>query len=340
MEGLPWVRSILSDGTREPFVVAVPSGATADFIWAAIEGDCLAGLAHASIKRGLPATPGQAEAVADRHRLNTAFDLLAEAALHDLHALLAAAGIEWRILKGLATAHLWYDSPDQRHTADVDLLVHEADFWRAIELLGAQWPRAIVFRSRASQAAANQATFVHPSGVEIDLHRWVTGFLPEFRLPESLWWEQPQEFRLSWGEASAMSPDLMAFHVLLHLTSSSVRLTSVADLLRALERDDIDWDRVLGLARGRGLRTPLWWGAERAAVWAQSPRLDDLIARLRPGRLHTLLGPAILQSPLARQIVFHASTPHRARRLIDSLRPTPEFVAWRANEQTAAANGR
>ena len=334
--GITWVRRVLSHDTAPSSDEDPPDRTAWGFIWCALTEDRLTGLALPEIARGLPATASQIAAVTKIHTVHTAFDLLAEAVLRDVHAVLAANGIEWRILKGLATAHLWYEAPDQRHTADVDLLVHERDFWRAIEVLGAVWPRAIVFRSVSSQQAANQATFVHETGIEIDLHRWVTGFLPAFRLPESAWWEHPQPLRLWWGEASAMSADLMAFHVLLHLTSGTVRLTTVADLLRAFARDDIDWNRVRGLADSRGLRTSLWWGVERANVWAQSQRIGDLANDLHPGRPWTVAGQPFLGSPRARQLLLHATSPRRTRRLVQSLRPSAEFLAWRASRQAAA----
>ena len=48
---------------------------------------------------------------------------------------LNAAGIEFRVLKGCATAHLDYPDPSLRLTSDVDLLVRQGQLGAATEVL-------------------------------------------------------------------------------------------------------------------------------------------------------------------------------------------------------------
>ena len=328
--GITWVRRVLSHDTASSSDEDTPDRTAWEFIRCALTDDRLTGLALCEIALGLPATESQFAEVTKIHTVHTAFDLLAESVLGDIQQLLAGTGIEWRLLKGLASAHLWYSSPDLRHTADVDLLVHDSDFYRSIELLNSVGPLAVVHRGPASAQASNQMTFVHPSGVEIDLHRWVTGFLPAYRIDERHSWEQPQTVQLAWGSASAMSADMMALHVLLHLTCHSVRLSSVADLLQALCRDDVDWERVVALSSGLGSRMPIWWAIDRATTWVDPVRVEQLMKLMRPNRPLEWAGNRVLDSPQARRLLFHVTSPRRTRRFIESTRPSREFVDWKA----------
>ncbi|MGI9604728.1 MAG: nucleotidyltransferase family protein, partial [Acidimicrobiales bacterium] len=53
-------------------------------------------------------------------------------------AALEKAGVEYRITKGLATAHLDYENPALRQFADADILVRPSQFEGAVSALDAQ----------------------------------------------------------------------------------------------------------------------------------------------------------------------------------------------------------
>ena len=74
--------------------------------------------------------------LADRHLRLLQQSLMAEADLVFVARLFQDAGIEFRVLKGLATAHLDYPDPALRLTGDVDVLVRRGQLDAATEVLG------------------------------------------------------------------------------------------------------------------------------------------------------------------------------------------------------------
>ena len=170
-------------------------------------------------------------------------------------SLLHAAGIETRVLKGLATAELDYPNRQLRHTGDVDLAVRPDDLERAVELLGKSdfrlqptpgaHPGAGTTRRSPSQhpALLRGWTLDAPNGVEVDLHNRL--FL---RSPVD------DELFADAGEhlGSVPGSGLRAEHRLVHAAGHFViaqpgtrRMSGVVDIARLLRRDDLD----LGEAR-------------------------------------------------------------------------------------------
>ena len=66
-----------------------------------------------------------------------ATQLRIEATAHEIGETLAEHGIDCRLLKGLASAHLDYPRPELRQTGDVDLLVPSDSIDRVVALLKA-----------------------------------------------------------------------------------------------------------------------------------------------------------------------------------------------------------
>lgn len=222
--------------------------------------------------------PPHVRALLDRHRVTTLVPLaLVDAPhrerLHQQHLAVAAAqlrirsaattvlsaldaaGIETRVLKGLATAELDYPNPQLRHTGDVDLVVRPGDLERTVELLGMNGyrvqptpgarPSSHTSRRSPSQhpALLRGWTLDAPNGVEVDLHN-------------RLFLRSPLDGELfaDAGEALGSIPGrtLRAEHRLVHAAGHFIiaqpgtrRMSGVVDIARLLRRDDLD----LGEAR-------------------------------------------------------------------------------------------
>jgi Uncharacterised nucleotidyltransferase len=89
-------------------------------------------------------------------------------------ATLDAAGIEHRVLKGSALAHLDYPDPSWRGSGDVDLLIPSDQWDAAIAALTGAGARRTLPPVRAGFEArfGKEATLVDPAdGIEVDLHR-------------------------------------------------------------------------------------------------------------------------------------------------------------------------
>ena len=88
-------------------------------------------------------------------------------------SLLADAGIESRVLKGSAYAHLDYPDPALRSFIDLDLLFRPSDIARAVAVLGVG--RFHAHPSRATAGIRPPVRQGHDAaratGFEIDLHR-------------------------------------------------------------------------------------------------------------------------------------------------------------------------
>lgn len=95
--------------------------------------------------------------------------LRVEMALVVMADVLYAAGIDFRVLKGLATAHLDHANPALRSFGDVDLLVHGEDIVRTIEMLIASELGSFMTVRGGDGGIQHAVTFV-VDGVEVDIH--------------------------------------------------------------------------------------------------------------------------------------------------------------------------
>ena len=93
--------------------------------------------------------------------------------LLDVVARLAGAGIDTRVLKGVAIATLDEPDPSWRSYGDIDILVPDGHFLAAVDVLAAAgWHPAVPPVSRRWSAEyAKSITLVDGSGVQLDLHR-------------------------------------------------------------------------------------------------------------------------------------------------------------------------
>lgn len=134
----------------------------------------LSGLLVSAVDAGdLAATDDQrAEAVEDQARAMSGA-LLLEDLLLTVTAVLVAAGVATRVLKGAAVAHLDYSSPDHRAYGDVDVLVRSEDIDLAVRTLcTAGLERAFQPpRHDWDRRFGKGATFRETDGLEVDLHR-------------------------------------------------------------------------------------------------------------------------------------------------------------------------
>lgn len=87
--------------------------------------------------------------------------------------LLTESGVDHRLTKGAAVAHLDYDDPSTRPFGDVDMVVHPDHWQRAITLLTeADYRRpAVPLPGGYDDRYGKGATLTSPDRLELDLHR-------------------------------------------------------------------------------------------------------------------------------------------------------------------------
>ncbi len=112
--------------------------------------------------------PSTVDVVIERDRAVQQSAVVLETELLAVAGVFDEAGLEFVVLKGLATGHLDHPSPAWRQTSDVDLLLSSDDVATAARLLLDQGARPVV--SDEISTIAKATTVGMPSGVEIDLH--------------------------------------------------------------------------------------------------------------------------------------------------------------------------
>ncbi len=129
-------------------------------------------LAHAVAEERLALTAAQRSRVADHQRGAMEHVLRVERLVVAVCAELAARGLEYRLLKGVALAHGVYADPSMRSFGDGDVLIHPADFARAVGLVAEMGGRRRIppLRRGWDEAFGKEAS-IEVGGVTIDLHR-------------------------------------------------------------------------------------------------------------------------------------------------------------------------
>jgi hypothetical protein len=145
-----------------------------DTLLAAAKSHRVLGQLRAAVDAGaLPVTPDQRASVRGAHRAVLLRVLSLEQHLVAVHALLAAAGVECRVLKGSAYAHLDYPEPAWRSFVDLDLLFRPSDMSAAVSTLEDAGLTRILAEPRPGfdERFDKGTTLRSPDGFEVDLHR-------------------------------------------------------------------------------------------------------------------------------------------------------------------------
>jgi hypothetical protein len=224
-------------------------------------------LMRAILDGALPATPDQAQEAADAHRASMVAALTLEATLVATSLLLNEAGLEFRVVKGTAVAHLDFPDPALRSFGDIDLLVRSSQFDKAVEALVAVGHQRRYPEPRAGfdRRFGKGSCLVSPAGVEIDLHRSLAMGPYGVQMHVDDLWRRSSNFQLAGHQFLALGPEERFLHACFHagLGDKRPRLASLRDVAQMhLARPlDIDFARALSSS----------WGAD--AVVARAVRM-------------------------------------------------------------------
>ncbi|UQS22267.1 nucleotidyltransferase family protein [Amycolatopsis thermalba] len=232
----------------------------------------MTGLLTAAIAAGaFPATGAQAREAASAHATNQMRVLVLEHELLRILDLLTGAGIEARVLKGTAVAHLDYPDPALRSFNDLDVLVRAGDIDRTVAVLATAGFRRTLAEPRPGfdRRFDKGMTLRPPAGYELDLHRtFVLGPWGR-RVDLDAVWDAGQEFAIGGRAVRALSLPNRFLHACYHaaLGDWPLRLGSLRDVAEMLRVVDGNPEPVR--------RTAASWGAEAvvAAAVADTVRL-------------------------------------------------------------------
>jgi hypothetical protein len=201
----------------------------------------------------------------DDHRNLAAESLKTEFRHHQLSAALSHAserllenGIEVATFKGVAAEQRWYDQVGDRPCWDVDLLLAPHNLDRAGELIEILQPkmRNDGRLQRLVDSGALQTIDIEFDGVVLDLHfdLFKLGFRSR---QQKLLWERSLMVSLPGGESvRALDGEISLIFSLLHLNRDRfAKLLGFAEVVRIVERQEIDWDFVEAFVEVEGLET-------------------------------------------------------------------------------------
>lgn len=213
----------------------------------------LLGLLAANVDAGrLPVTDAQADLAYDQAAAAIRGDLRREALLLDASAWFRTAGIEFRVLKGPAIAHLDERDPVQRSFGDIDLLIRGSQFPSAVEILNAQgFDRVFPEPRPGFDGRFSKGVCVRRDSEELDLHRTLAPGPFGMRIPVDELWDRPSTFTIEAVEFESLPADLRLLHAAYHaiLGGAAPRLAALRDVALLATSGDADVERVLSTAQ-------------------------------------------------------------------------------------------
>lgn len=261
--------------------------------------------------------------------------------------LLAGKGIDLATFKGVTAEQRWYDGVGDRPCWDVDLLVAPHSLNRVAELIESLDP-GIPNAGRIQrlvEANVLQTIDVVFEGVALDIHFDLLKLGFPSRHPERAW-ERTVEVPLADGRSvRALGPEISLVFSLLHLNRDRfAKLLGFVEVLRIIERGDVDWDYVERLVRGEGLEVPYaltlgvvvetlggehplpvpptgWRSRMWQVAWPPDIRLLGEEGRLRFGRRGALLLPFLVRGRIAAASGYVLRRMFPRRDMVDLLHP-------------------
>lgn len=299
-------------------------------LWSAIEGGAITG-EEALIERASEALLAG---------LRTCL-ISEETAVLALTAL-GSAGVDMRVLKGIAIAHLDHCDPAERLFGDADILIRRADYNRALAALAAagfqraEPPVRSWWEHRFGKAVVLDA----PAGGELDLHLAITGgYFGERIDHQRLWASAPDSFELAGRPVRSLDREGRLLHACCHAAlGGQSGLRAKRDIAQLLLHSGADWEKTRACAQHDGVELVLaeavraTWGDlnldrdDPRARWATSYIADPVQQRALAGYTAAF---AEGWAPEGRSILFALSPFDRVRFLAGLAAPSRASMRYR-----------
>ncbi len=268
----PLVRLVATEGLgpeRSPAAPALDERRWGELV-ATVKWHRLDGLLVAAVVSGqVRTTPEQRAEVAALEVSLTRDRMMLERRTADEIEWLEDQGIEVRLLKGSALAHLDYPDPQMRPTSDIDLLVRGDQLDDAVARLTEKGAVRVDSDPVPGYAAVTGkgATLAVSGGLEIDLHRLLVWGPLGVRLPAGDLWRARRSFVLDGRTVLTLGLEETLLHLCYHLLIAGWRRAlSLRDVAQLLVSPDLDPERATRLARRWGAEAVLAAAVDRVAV--------------------------------------------------------------------------
>jgi len=234
--------------------------------------------------------------------------------------VLAEAGVEVIVLKGVALAYGFYPNPGVRPMDDLDILVRPAQTAMAVDVLIRHDWSAPVPDPVTHLIVINGTEFLDPAGDRLDLHAHLlpVGLRSD---RDALRWQRAVTIDAEGVSIQTLDATDQLLQVCIHgALSVPPAIRWVADAMAILERDSaaIDWPRLVADAEEEGYGPTL---EDRLRV------LVDLFDAPIPAAV--LSGMAATKRPMAARISYRLSTGPQVFLVGGLLQRRAEFGRWK-----------
>ncbi len=277
-------------------------------------------------------------------------------AMEELGNRFDRAGIDVAAIKGVTAEARWYDGPGARPCVDVDLLLSPTHLDRleeCVALVEPDHPMRGRLYEAVIEAGMQSVQLWGPGRVSVDLHVDPLKLGIPTRGTDQIWARCTDLATPADGKVRVLDPEssliLFLFHV---LKDRFARLLGLVDLVRIVDREDLDWQFIDDFLHDEGLEVPAyltlqatyealdldppatpevtgWRAAAWRTLWPEQDRLQGRLSQVRHHRrqaLLPLLGRGRAREGMAR--IWHAAFPPEV--VLDYHDPdTPGPYPWR-----------
>jgi hypothetical protein len=172
---------------------------------------------------------------------------------------LAEIGVDLANFKGVTAEARWYDNLGERPCTDVDLLLSPHQLDRIDEVIALIQPDHPLAGRAQAMADLNQLQHVDlrwTQGIALDLHFDLLKVLIPGRHAGEIWRRTSLFAAPGLGTVRVVDPETSLVQSLLHLTKDRFPfLLGFVDVVRIVERENLDWDYIDRFLREEGLET-------------------------------------------------------------------------------------
>lgn len=283
-----WVASLAGYGLAGAAAPGPIPAPIADVLFAVRTHKLIGVLAAAVAEEAVAVEADERAQIARAHEGAMRESLLLEEMLLRALSVLDEAGVDHRILKGSALAHLIHADPAERSFGDNDILVAPADVDRAVAAL----TEAGAFRPMPPLSAtydrrfAKSVTLRWHGPSEMDVHRTLAAGPYGYLIDLDDLARDPVVFELAGRPVKSLPPELHLLHGAIHVALGDVeaRLGNVRDLALLAAHPAVDAGAVIERATAwrcaapvaMGLRATAALGHDRTPVeeWADDHVVD------------------------------------------------------------------
>lgn len=193
-----------------------------------------------------------------------------------------AEAIPYAVFKGASIREQIYDNPAIRPSDDIDILVAKIDKTRAIQTLV---KAGFAFQPDPANIS-HEAGLIGPNG-SIDLH-WDIMRPGRTRLDLT---DELLETQKEYANYRGFSNEAELFVMLVHpvitkyLTTPQASIIRVVDLLKWIQTQEIDWQKVYELLKKTGLKTAAWINAYWLKLLSGRTLPESFIKQIEPSSL-------------------------------------------------------